>query len=171
MANDVEIITGGQSAGSDVLTGAPPKLAVRLCNFPTAKASPLPAHLGWLEAYAKPLILSLTNPTVRIDGFASRAGDGTANQHLSEERGEALKKWIARYSATINFELDSRGAVQSGPDRRDNDGHNRAVEIVYLGGHMEFAATTGRDRSCPGNLLMAQMNDLRKALSLVAPKR
>ena len=43
--------------------------------------------------------------------------------------------------------------------------------IKYLGGHIEFAATLGQDRNCPGNLLMKEMDGLRKEFSLSAPAK
>lgn len=41
--------------------------------------------------------------------------------------------------------------------------------IKYLGGHLEFAAAQGAERSCPGNLLMEQMASLRTSSGLLAP--
>lgn len=42
--------------------------------------------------------------------------------------------------------------------------------MKYLGGHLEFAAAHGMKRTCPGNLLMAQMDGLRKSSGLAKPK-
>ena len=41
--------------------------------------------------------------------------------------------------------------------------------IQFLGGHMEFAAGQGDERSCPGDLTMAKMNGWRSSTTLVGP--
>jgi hypothetical protein len=41
--------------------------------------------------------------------------------------------------------------------------------IKYLGGHYEFAAAQGDERSCPGNLTMAKMNNWRSSTGLKKP--
>ena len=41
--------------------------------------------------------------------------------------------------------------------------------IKYLGGHIEFAAAQGDERTCPGNILIAELDGLRKETNLNAP--
>lgn len=41
--------------------------------------------------------------------------------------------------------------------------------VKYLGGHTEFAAAQGDERTCPGNLLLGKMPGLRSEFSLAAP--
>ncbi|MEN9864526.1 MAG: hypothetical protein RL748_116, partial [Pseudomonadota bacterium] len=41
--------------------------------------------------------------------------------------------------------------------------------IKYLGGHIEFAAAHGDERTCPGNILIAELDGLRKECNLNAP--
>jgi hypothetical protein len=43
--------------------------------------------------------------------------------------------------------------------------------IKYLGGHIEFAAAQGQERTCPGNLLLEKMEDLRSEFHLNAPAK
>ena len=43
--------------------------------------------------------------------------------------------------------------------------------MKYLGGHIEFAAAQGQERTCPGNLLMGRMNGLRSDFGLNAPTK
>ena len=43
--------------------------------------------------------------------------------------------------------------------------------IKYFGGHLEFAKAHGDERTCPGNLLMAKMDELRNEFGLNAPQK
>jgi len=45
----------------------------------------------------------------------------------------------------------------------------RYPNIKFLGGHLEFAAAQGDDRTCPGALTMAKMNGWRSSTELVKP--
>jgi hypothetical protein len=47
----------------------------------------------------------------------------------------------------------------------------RSFPLRYLGGHIEVAAATGVERTCPGNLLMQKMDELRKDFGLVKPAK
>jgi hypothetical protein len=42
-------------------------------------------------------------------------------------------------------------------------------QVQHLGGHIEFAAAQGSERTCPGNLLIAELDGLRKWSNLNAP--
>ena len=45
------------------------------------------------------------------------------------------------------------------------------LKIKYLGGHLEFAEAQGDERTCPGNLLIAELDGLRKEFALNAPTK
>jgi hypothetical protein len=129
----IEVVVSHGGRGAEIFTGPPPRMVVRLQDFDTAKSTLLPVHQKWLDENFKPEVLSLMNPTVEIDGFASRLGDGKQNLLLSRQRSEAVRRWIALYSPKITFKLDARGELSSGPDPRDNEARYRAVEVRLFG--------------------------------------
>lgn len=78
-------------------TGTPPRIAARLCNFPTGHADPLVSHKNWLDHNVKPIIESVPFPWIDVIGYASHLGfehhpgglsDSQLNQRLSYRRCE-----------------------------------------------------------------------------------
>jgi hypothetical protein len=122
MAKDIQPITGTSA-----------KVAARLCNFPTAQAGLLPAHITFLENEVAPVIRNMQGPWVDLFGYASRRGDANFNMALSGRRIDSVKERISHYGKTINFQIQKRfGETESGPIESDNSGYWRAVEVyVY----------------------------------------
>lgn len=122
MADDIQPISGTDAA-----------VALRLCNFETAKENLLPTHVQALDDSVAPVVRGLVGPWVDLFGYASRKGDAEFNQALSRRRLESVRAQIGSYATNVNFQLQTAlGASEStgGPD--DNDGYWRAVEVyVY----------------------------------------
>lgn len=126
MANKVKDI--------EIITGTPAKLAVRLCNFVTKGDFLLYSHQNWLDTNMQPIVRSLTNCWIDINGFASKRGNADYNYRLSKRRCESVKEWISNYSDKIDFHVpNARGETQSGTDESNDDGNWRAVEIYVYG--------------------------------------
>jgi hypothetical protein len=122
------------AADIEPITNSPAKVAVRLCNFVTARAELLQSHERWLDAAIAPVVKSFQNPYVNIIGYASRLGDAKANADLSRRRCESVKRRIATYSTKVIFPLEmGKGEAESGSVERDNDGYWRAVDVYVYG--------------------------------------
>jgi hypothetical protein len=131
VALDVQLITGSGS-----------RIAARLSNIPTGKATLLTSHLLWLDGSVKPIVATLLNPYVHLRGYASHLGfthhpggvsDAQLNKKLSLDRCEAVKGKIISYNSATDFpEEVPIGDAESTGTIRDDDGYWRAVDVyVY----------------------------------------
>ncbi len=139
MAKDVEDLDPGEA-----------KAAARLCNFATGSARLLLAHQRWIDQVLAPIVKAASAPYVHITGFASRLGDATFNQRLSEQRCAAVRATVAHHSAKVKFPVDvGKGETASGSIESSNDGFYRAVEVRVFEskpvGPSSFIGTCGPD--------------------------
>jgi hypothetical protein len=116
------------------ISGSGAKAAGRLCNFVTSKSFLLLSHQEFLDTQVASAIRSFQNPWVEIRGYASRIGNASFNQRLSERRVESVKARIEQYTNKVNFKVSvGYGESQSGEDELDNSGYYRAVEVLVFG--------------------------------------
>ena len=131
MVDDVQKITG-------LIHDVKPLAAARLCNFRTGDATPLDAHIAWINGELKSALASSPNPWVDIYAYASQRGGsrGFDNQALSEHRRGAIHNAIlTAVPRTGLIKQDAAfGASRSTGDANDNSGYWRAVEVYAYGG-------------------------------------
>ena len=131
MADDVQKITGK-------INDVQPLAAARLCNFRTGDATPLEAHLKWINGELKSALAGSPNPWVDIYAYASQRGGaaGYDNQALSEHRRGAIHNAIVTaIPRTGLIKQDAAfGASRSTGGGNDNSGYWRAVEVYAYGG-------------------------------------
>jgi hypothetical protein len=131
MADDVQKWTGSTSSG------AVPKTAARLCNFETGQHHLREAHKAYLRDEVVKVLATLQGPWIDLHGFASRLGDPTFNQQLSERRVHAVRDFIAAEAGKIGkkpqFQISvGYGEAKSGENENDNSGYYRAVEVFVF---------------------------------------
>jgi hypothetical protein len=108
----------------------------RLIDFDTGKADLENQHMAWLRekvSYAK----MQSDYTIWIIGYASKLGDGTFNEHLSNDRMNAVLKFIRTVDdrALSKIELwKARGSAGYEAAANDNSADERAVEVhIFIG--------------------------------------
>lgn len=130
MANDVQPISG------EMLDGARPLIAARLCNFGTGDARPITAHKQWISGPVRDLLTKSPNPWIDVYAYASKKGTsrGYDNLGLSRMRRDAIKKEIAAASSKANFiQQLAFGSSRSTGNAENDDGYWRAVEVYVFG--------------------------------------
>ncbi|HEV3020859.1 MAG TPA: hypothetical protein VGX76_00270 [Pirellulales bacterium] len=125
MALDIQLITGTTAAA-----------AARLCNFPTGKATLLPAHTTWLDDHVKPLVTANPASSVDVIGHASRQWRHTGgnnshvlNHDLSIERCNAVRRQVETYGAGVRFNVVAGKGDDESVMPNPDDGYDRAVEV------------------------------------------
>ncbi len=117
------------------ITGTTARTAARLCNFKTAEAELLEAHIEYLDREVASVIRTMQGPWVDLFGYASRTGDAAFNLALSHQRLNNVRQRISQYANQINFQIQTGlGETLSGPNEQDNSGYWRSVD-VYVYAH------------------------------------
>ncbi len=129
MATDIELINERTSS-------AVPLAAARLCNFHTGGATPLPAHLDWINGPFASALRNARTPWVDIFAYASKAGSAASNLALSKRRRDAVHNLVMKAvpnCGLISNREEAVGESLSAGDANDNSGYWRAVEVRAYG--------------------------------------
>jgi hypothetical protein len=118
MADDVQPISGTEAI-----------LAARLCNLPRGSSALLPAHHTWIESKLVPIVRATPESWVDIIGYASRLGEGSNNQRISNERCNAVANRLRALIPHAHFNLRiGKGENESSGASSNDDGYWRAAE-------------------------------------------
>src|SRR4051794_40840830 len=79
------------------------RASVRLCNIPTGTARLLDAHKMWLDKVGKEIVRASSNPWIDIYGYASHLGNHSSNKKLSDDRCDAVMRYIQDFNLKAQF--------------------------------------------------------------------
>ena len=101
-------------------------------GFPHGKADIEPASMDLLDAVAKILLTTQAITKLTIEGHTDTTGEPAANQPLSEERADAVKKYLES-KGVDPARLESKGFGSSQPvdtnETEEGRAKNRRVEF------------------------------------------
>ena len=101
-------------------------------SFPHGKADIEPVSMDLLDAVAKIMLSTQAITRLTIEGHTDTTGEPAANQPLSEERAEAVKKYLESKGVDPS-RLESRGFGSTRPidtnDTEEGRAKNRRVEF------------------------------------------
>ena len=101
-------------------------------GFPHGKADIEPASMDLLDAVAKIMLTTSAITKLTIEGHTDTTGEPAANQPLSEERADAVKRYLEG-KGVDPARLESKGYGSSQPvdtnDTEEGRAKNRRVEF------------------------------------------
>ena len=103
-------------------------------KFPAGKATLSPEATARLDAFVEKLKTENRNVYVEIQGHTDARGDDLYNDHLGEERAEAVRRFLAKQGVALNrIGVISYGAdnpVQPETDPASRQANRRVVLVV-----------------------------------------